>query len=538
METWRLLDTGRLTAAENMALDEVLLKSRAEGWSPNTIRFLQMSNPAILIGYIQNVEQEVRTSFCEERGIDINRRVTGGGTIYFDESQLGWEVICDRSVFNMGVANARFFERISRPAISSLAALGVNADFRPLNDIEVSGRKISGTGGTEEGDAFLFQGTLRVDFDVDTMLRALKIPIEKLKDKELESVRDRVTCLAWELERTPSIDEIKTTLVRGFEEGFGITLVPGGLTPEEEQLLARRIDHYRSDSWVHKVKLPEEEQDTISSLHKAPGGLIRISMVINQRFRRIRSVLITGDFFVYPQRSIFDLEAALKEAQATEETVDRIVTTFFQEHDISIPGVGLSNVLLALHKALAKIPITEHGIPLSLTNHIFTVCGTFDEVLSLVPSHLLLPYCAKSTECGWRFHDDCPLCGDCTIDDAVALGKTFGMHAITIQSFEHLMETIDQLKKDGVTSFVGCCCEAFYAKHNDDFERAGLPGILLDIDNTTCYDLGKEADAYEGKFESQTTIKLDLLEMVMNAMTRIRSGCTQDGIPLDAGGMK
>lgn len=538
MEPWRLLDTGRLTAAENMALDEVLLKSRAERWSPNTIRFLQMSNPAVLIGYIQNVEQEVRTSYCEERGIDINRRVTGGGTIYFDESQLGWEVICDRSVLKMRVANSKFFAKVSQPAINSLAALGVNAEFRPLNDIEVNGRKISGTGGTEEGDAFLFQGTLLVDFDVDTMLRALKIPIEKLKDKELESVRDRVTCLAWELEKTPSIDEIKATLVEGFEEGYGITLIPGCLTPEEEDLLARRIDYYRSDTWVHKVKLPKEEQDTISSLYKAPGGLIRVSMLINQRFRRIRYAYITGDFFVYPQRSIFDLEAALKESEATPDSVDRIVAEFFQEHEISIPGVELSDVLLTLHKALDKIPITEHGIPLHLTNHIFTVCVTFDEVLSLAPSYLLLPYCAKSTECGWRFKDDCPLCGDCSIDDAVALGKRFGMPSITIQNFDHLMETLDRLKKEGVTSFIGCCCEAFFAKHNDDFEQAGLPGILIDIDNTTCYDLGEEDDAYEGKFESQTTIKLDLLEMVLNALERTNSGRIQDEPSLDEGGMK
>jgi lipoate---protein ligase len=532
MKTWRLLDTGRLTAAENMALDEVLLKSRARGWSPNTIRFLQMSKPAVLIGFIQNVEQEVRTSFCKEHDIDINRRVTGGGTIYFDESQLGWEVICDRAEMNMGVANSRFFEKISQPSISSLATLGVEAEFRPLNDIEVNGRKISGTGGTEEGDAFLFQGTLLVDFDVDTMMRALKIPIEKLKDKELASVRDRVTCLAWELGRTPSIDEIKATLVDGFEKGFGIHLVPGGLTSEEKELLAHRIDHYRSDVWINKIKLPKEEQDTVSSLYKAPGGLIRVSLLINQRFNRIRYAYITGDFFAYPQRAIFDLEAALKESEATKESVDHIVTEFFQDHDISIPGVDISDVLLTLHRALDKIPITKHGIPLHLTNHIFTVCGSFDEVLSMAPLNLLLPYCAKSTECGWRYEEDCPLCGDCTIDDAVALGNTFGFPSTTIQNFEHLMETLEQLKADGATSFIGCCCEAFFAKHNDDFEQAGLPGILLDIDNTTCYDLGKEEDAYQGKFENQTTIKLDLLEMVLTAAERNRSGKAPDGIPV------
>ena len=47
------------------------------------------------------------------------------------------------------------------------------------------------------------------------------------------------------------------------------------------------------------------------------------------------------------------------------------------------------------------------------------------------------------------------------------------------------------MKAAGETAFVGCCCQPFFAKHAEDFERAGIPGILLDIDNTTCYDLGQ-----------------------------------------------
>ena len=90
------------------------------------------------------------------------------------------------------------------------------------------------------------------------------------------------------------------------------------------------------------------------------------------------------------------------------------------------------------------------------------------------------------------------------------------MKAITIVSFEDLIETLASLKAEGEEGFIGCCCEPFYVKHADDFEKAGLPGILLDIDNNTCYDLGKERDAYLGKFESQTHLHLPLLEKVLS----------------------
>ena len=89
---------------------------------------------------------------------------------------------------------------------------------------------------------------------------------------------------------------------------------------------------------------------------------------------------------------------------------------------------------------------------------------------------------------------------------------------ISITSFEDLWAELMKIKKKGQTSFIGCCCQPFFAKHVDDFTAAGLPGILLDIDNTTCYDLDQAKDAYAGKFESQTQLNLDLLETVLNAI--------------------
>ena len=62
METWRLLDTKPMTAAENMALDETLLELKGEGKSVNTIRFLQFSPRAVLVGIHQSVQEEIRLS--------------------------------------------------------------------------------------------------------------------------------------------------------------------------------------------------------------------------------------------------------------------------------------------------------------------------------------------------------------------------------------------------------------------------------------------------------------------------------------------
>ncbi len=78
------------------------------------------------------------------------------------------------------------------------------------------------------------------------------------------------------------------------------------------------------------------------------------------------------------------------------------------------------------------------------------------------------------------------------------------------------MAELRRLKATGTKAFIGCCCQPFFIKHIDDFARAGVPGILLDIDNTTCYELDQAKQAYAGNFTNQTTVNLDLLRAVLD----------------------
>ncbi len=512
-ETWRLLDTGPRPAAENMALDEVILLARSRDAVPNTLRFLQFYPPCVLVGYHQAVEQEVRIAYCQEHRIEINRRLTGGGSLFWDPTQLGWEIfaVLDGDRFPLQVE--KLYERISQGAVRGLERLGVQAAFRPRNDIEVGGRKISGTGGTSLGNTFLFQGTLLVDFDVDTMLRALRIPTEKLKDKEIASVRERVTCLHWELGSVPPLSTIKEALVAGFAEVLDITFEPGPLTPFEETLLRQRLPYFQSDEWVYGVRRPPRSRFELRALYKSRGGLIRVSLIVDTPQQRIREVFITGDFFVYPRRAVLDLEARLKGVPAEGDAVRQVVEAFFAETGVQMPGVTPEDLIRTFREALEKASYPEYGIPPEEVNSVFTVVRPMAEIRRC--SVLLLPYCAKSPDCEYRFREGCALCGACCIGDAYLLAEKYGLTPISIQNYEMLEETLERLKRAGVEAFVGSCCEPFYAKHRDDFERIGLPGILVDVDSSTCYDLGREQDAYAGRFENQTYLKMGLLERVL-----------------------
>ena len=513
METWRLLDTSARSAAENMALDEILLELRAEQRIPNTLRFLQFSNPTVLVGHHQSVEEEVRIDYCRTKGIEINRRLTGGGALFWGRQELGWEIYISKTDPRIPSKVEDLYKKMAEAAALGLRHLGVRAHFRPRNDIEIQGRKISGTGGTELSGAILFQGTVLVDFNVDEMLRALRIPTEKLQNKEIESVKERVTCLKWELGRTPSPSQIKRALIKGFEESFGIEFDPMPLTPEEEGLLKTKQLYFSSEDYIFKVRESLPRRKTLSSILKTPGGLIRVSIAIDTKTKVINQILMTGDFFVSPKRAIFDLESLLKNSKATPSNVRETIRSFFADKKPEISGINESHFIHAIEEAVEKMDLLPHGFDEEETHRLFPVLKPFKEIRR--PEVLLLPYCAKEANCFYRNLEGCEECGRCSVGDAIRVAKSFGMDSLTIQNYEDLEWTLHRLKRSGVRGFVGSCCEPFYGKHRPDFERIGLPGILIDVERSTCYDLGQETKAMKGQFENQTHLNLHLLKRVL-----------------------
>lgn len=528
MERWRLLDTGIATAAENMAVDAVILAARSEGGVPSTLRFLQFSPPAALVGTYQRVEEELRTEYCEEHGIEINRRLTGGGAIYFDEPQLGWEIVGSSDDVG-GLPSADLFERLCAPVVAALRSLGLDARFRPRNDIEVGGKKISGTGGTAEGDAFLFQGTLLTDFDVDTMLRALRVPVEKLKRKEIDSLRERVTCLRWELGTVPPLSELKRILALEFASAFGVELVPGPLTPTERERLGERLAHFSSERWIHGERLPASRKDYLRGYARVGSGVLKASVTYDRARERVEYVVFSGDFFAFPVRAVYDLEAALKGVPL--DGVGAVVERFIAETRADFAGLGPSEFASAIEDAVARLDHVNLGVPAEDANNVFSVIEPMSGVAAIGATALLLPYCAKPLDCDLRFTEECTECGRCDIGAAYALARELGLEVRTITSFEHLMSTLAEMKARGVPAFIGSCCEAFYIKHRADMEKHGVPGVLVDVGSDTCYDLGRTREAYAGAFEGVTTIRPVLLERVVRACAAKRVPAREERSP-------
>jgi lipoate-protein ligase A len=349
------------------------------------------------------------------------------------------------------------------------------------------------------------------------MVRALRVPVEKLRRKEIDSLVDRVTWIAREKGSSPHPDALISLIADGFHEELGILAEPGALTTREARDIDARVDATASRGWIRGKGRRATEQ--VRALHPTAGGMLRPVIRCDRRHRHVQAIVLGGDFFAFPGRGILDLEASLKGARV--EDVRPIVQAFFEEGRVEIPGIGPGDVVQAITEALDRDRAGSLGLTTVQANATFAVGGRLADVARIRPTHLLLPYCAKPLDCDTRRHDHCERCGECAMADAFEAGEQAGLEVLCITSFEHLMQTLTGLAVKGAPAFLGSCCEAFYVKHRLDMEAAGVPGILVDVaSNETCYDLGKATVAYQGEWEGLSELDIDLVRTIIAAAGR------------------
>ena len=309
---FRIIDTGVREGRANIAFDPALIELRQQDKVPDTIRFMRFP-PTALIGRHQDLSREVNLDYCNEDGVGVVRRVTGGGAIYLDEGQLGWELVFHRA--SLGIANLPdLAAAICNAAAAGLRKLGVKAKFRPRNDIEVDGRKISGTGGFFDGDILIYQGTVLVDMNPAQMVKALNIPAAKVAKHDLDTAEQRVVTLKELLgDDLPDMETIKAALIEGFTEMLGIEAEPGDISDAEEALAQQYYDdEIGTEDFLREIDNPGGQDQLLEGSHTGLGGTINAFVKLEgPTLGILQRVLITGDFFVTPPRIIFDLEAAL-----------------------------------------------------------------------------------------------------------------------------------------------------------------------------------------------------------------------------------
>jgi len=255
MAVWRLLKLEVNDAFTNMAIDEAIVTARIKGLVSNTLRFYMWKPSAVSVGRFQDIANEVQQSNCRRQGVDIVRRITGGGTVYHDcDGEITYSIIAEEEDFGTtDVVQA--YIKICNGLIEAAKILGVEADFNlgdPKNcpNITIQRKKISGSAQFHKGGVLLQHGTFLLDANLEKMFTFLLVPWAKTITDVVCVARERLTSIKNELGKKVSTEEAYQALVKGFEKALNVQMRQRALTVHERSLAEKlREDKFSTEEW-------------------------------------------------------------------------------------------------------------------------------------------------------------------------------------------------------------------------------------------------------------------------------------------------
>lgn len=255
MSDWRLLKLETHNAFTNMAIDEAILTARIKNLAPNTLRFYCWNPSAVSIGKFQDINNEVHLDNCRKLGVDVVRRITGGGTVYHDaKDEITYSLIAKKEALKAKDITD-VYAKVYAGIAEALEILGINADFsegdeKTCPNLTVNGKKISGSAQSHKSGVVLQHGTLLLDVDLEKMFTFLRVPWAKTCMEIVNVARHRITSIKRELGKDVLVTEVYQALVEGFEKALSIRLIEGELTPYESELAEKLCkEKYATDDW-------------------------------------------------------------------------------------------------------------------------------------------------------------------------------------------------------------------------------------------------------------------------------------------------
>jgi lipoate-protein ligase A len=231
-----------------MALDDVLLDEVSAGRRAPTLRIWEWASAAVVMGRFQSLRNEVDAEGARRHGIEVVRRISGGGAMFIEPGNtITYSIVAPISMVE-GMSFEQAYALMDAWVIAALAELGIQAWYQPLNDITSPAGKIAGAAQARRGKAVLHHVTMAYDIDAAKMLEVLRIGREKLSDKGTTSAQKRVDPLR--SQTGLAREAVIARLVDSFRQRHG-GLDGGSLGPGElarAEALAR--DKFATAAWT------------------------------------------------------------------------------------------------------------------------------------------------------------------------------------------------------------------------------------------------------------------------------------------------
>ena len=306
---------------------------------------LRPATPYVCIGFHQDAQQEIDLDYAAANHIPVFRREVGGGAVYLDGDQLFFQLIVRKDNPAVPAKVSDFYQKFLQPIINTFRQFGVEAQYKPVNDIIVNGRKISGTGAAQIEDMWILVGNFLQDFNYEMMSRVLRVPDEKFRDKVFKTMSENLTTFLRETGKIPTNDELAADVLPRFEALLG-KMQPKVLDDELIQKAEELLKEMNTPQWllandrrrpdVSQVKIAEGIY-VMQKMVKTTGGLVRVTAVNKEGI--LNDVHISGDFFFFPSESLERLEHTLEGVAAEAGAIHQVVEKFYIQNQVESPGV-------------------------------------------------------------------------------------------------------------------------------------------------------------------------------------------------------
>jgi lipoate-protein ligase A len=358
---WRFLRLNETYADFSISTSPALERGVMEGVSLPTVVLTVFPEDSFTVGILDDPEKAIDLDFCRQKEIVVRRRNTTGGTIY---TAKGSAVICyylrtsDPSVpQNIGEA---FPKILGDFADATRQLFGFPARYRPLNDVEVEGRKLMPSSCKIERNTLVFRLVLNVKpQNVEITSRAILVAPEKVQDKALKTVEERLTHLEREAGREITSGDLENFVRKAVQHSFGeVDLVPGELKRDEEKYRHEFREVYSREEWFlansesyRFKKIPPGAKRGEQRI-KAVAGLIRAVVLKYQN--KIYDLILTGDFHPRPHTILTELESALRGAADDADEIQSRIQKVYHRPGVEISGTTPEDFVTAVVGAVAN----------------------------------------------------------------------------------------------------------------------------------------------------------------------------------------
>lgn len=262
-EEWRIIDSDLVEPVKGVATVEAVGIARSKNICPNTIIFWRPTTPFVCLGYFQLVREEVFADVCDKRGIQIVRRILGGGTGYVDSKQLLYDVVMESEHTMTPIASNidRMYKYVLGGVMQGLREMGFrDVELMPgfNSAIWLNGKKVSGNAATGLSGAQIVGGSLLVDFDFEALSQVFRNPFKNLK-LGINTLEEGLTCINRELTKRKEMPEVKEAVKTGFEKALKIKLKNGRFTKHESKLIQELVPKFEKREWTYSMDLKAEK---------------------------------------------------------------------------------------------------------------------------------------------------------------------------------------------------------------------------------------------------------------------------------------